>query len=49
MDKNIGIIYLQVLVEAMRLRTCDETRKLRKKHEKNQYLTVEQKKRNYPW
>lgn len=24
MDKNIGIIYLQVLVEAMRLRTCDE-------------------------
>lgn len=35
MDKNIGIMYLQVLYEAMRMGTHENTRRQRKEFEEN--------------
>lgn len=35
MNKNIGTIYLQVMFEAMRMRTYEKTRKQRKECDEN--------------
>lgn len=47
MDKNIGIIYLRVISEVIKIRMYGKTKRQRKEHEKNWHLIAEQHKRNH--